>query len=73
MVKKLFILRSPWRDWRFSGCWIVAASNTLPDDAITASDSVGIEVLSYVPTDVEKAFFTAPDSYVSSLDIRLVK
>jgi hypothetical protein len=68
VVKKLFIMHSPWRDWRFSGRWIVAASNNLPDDVISASDSVGIEVLSYVTKNVQKAFFTSSESYVSSLN-----
>ena len=69
-MKKIFILHSPWPEWRAVGHYVVAESTPL-DEVITASDSIGREILSFVPQGDVRAFLDIPQYYVSFYDLFL--
>lgn len=70
-LKKIFMLHSPWRDWRIvgHGRYVVAGGSREPDDdTIMASDSIGREVLSFVPEGGKREFLSLSETMVSFLD-----
>jgi hypothetical protein len=68
-AKKLLILCTPWPLWTVSGCWITGPSHSPTAGVITATDTAGKEILSYIPRSVLQVFFSkAGQSLVSFTD-----
>ena len=64
--RRLFILCSPWKSWTVSGCYIVGSPGTLAAEGITATDSIGNEILSHVPVSLVADFLSrSGQSFVS--------
>jgi len=58
VAKRIFILYSPWKSWSVSGCYIVGSLGALATEGITANDSPGNEILSYVPASLAADFMS---------------
>lgn len=52
------MLCTPWPSWTVSGCWIVGPSNSSAPGVITATNTVGKEILSYVPLPLVSDFLS---------------
>jgi hypothetical protein len=58
VATKLIALCSPWPLWNISGCWITGGSDLPTNGAITATDAIGKEILSYVPLSLVADFLS---------------
>jgi hypothetical protein len=58
VATKLIVLCSPWLLWKISGCWITGGSDLPANGAITATDAIRKEILSYVPLSLVADFLS---------------